>query len=176
MYYCADLQKLPISVLGKRFGNPGRRIWLMAQGLDPEPVKTGIPNAGSVGHGKVLPPNTRDPEKIRVYLMHMAHKLAERLRHNQLVAQQFLFGLRLHVGWLKTTCRSLLPSDDEMVIYRLGNRWLQGNWRGQGIWQIRIVALDPGTPRQADLFQRKHPDRQRAHLGRWIKSISVTGR
>jgi DNA polymerase-4 len=164
VYYCADLQKLPISVLGKRFGNPGRRIWLMAQGLDPEPVKTGIPNAGSVGHGKVLPPNTRDPEKIRVYLMHMAHKLAERLRHNQLVAQQFLFGLRLHDGWLKTTCRSLLPSDDEMVIYRLGNRWLQGNWRGQGIWQIRIVALDPGTPCQADLFQRKHPDRQRAHL------------
>lgn len=164
VHYCADLQKLPISVLGKRFGNPGRRIWLMAQGLDPEPVRISIPNAQSVGHGKVLPPNTRDVEAIRVFMMHMAHKLAERLRSNRLVAQQFLFGLRLYRGWLKTTARSLLPSDDEMVIYRLGNRWLQNHWRGQGIWQIRIVALDPKAPCQADLFQRKHPARQRAHL------------
>ena len=164
VHYCADLQQLPISVLGKRFGNPGRRIWLMAQGLDPEPVKTSIPHAQSIGHGKVLPPNTRDAEAIRVYMMHMAHKLAERLRSNRLVAQQFLFGLRLYHGWLKTTARSLLPSDDEMVIYRLGNRWLQNHWRGQGIWQIRVVALDPKAPCQADLFQRKHPARQRAHL------------
>jgi len=28
VHHCADLQELPISVLGKRFGNPGRRIWL----------------------------------------------------------------------------------------------------------------------------------------------------
>lgn len=164
VHCCADLQKLPISVLGKRFGNPGRRIWLMAQGLDPEPVKTSIPPAQSIGHGKVLPPDTRDAETIRVFMMHMAHKLAERLRSNKLVAQQFLFGLRLYRGWLKTTVRSLLPSDDEMVIYRLGNHWLQNHWRGQGIWQIRIVALDPKAPCQADLFQRKHPLRQRAHL------------
>ena len=164
VHCCADLQKLPVSVLGKRFGNPGRRIWLMAQGLDPEPVRTSIPNAQSIGHSKVLPPNTRDAETIRVFMMHMAHKLAERLRSNRLVAQQFLFGLRLYRGWLKTTARSLLPSDDEMVIYRLGNHWLQNYWRGQGIWQIRIVALDPKASCQADLFQRKHPARQRAHL------------
>lgn len=164
VHCCADLQKLPISVLGKRFGNPGKRIWLMAQGLDPEPVKTSIPIAQSIGHGKVLPPNTHDVETIRVFMMHMAHKLGERLRSNRLVAQQFLFGLRLYSGWLKTTARSLLPSDDELVIYRLGDHWLRNHWRGQGIWQIRVVALDPKAPCQADLFQRKHPARQRAHL------------
>jgi len=163
VFHCADLQKLPISVLGKRFGNPGRRIWLMAQGLDPEPVKTNPASAQSIGHSKVLPPNTRDVNTIRIYLMHMAHKVAARLRCNKLVAQQFLFGLRLYRGWLKTTSRALLPSDDEMVIYRLGERWISENWRGQGIWQIRIIALDPGIACQADLFKRKHPDRQRAH-------------
>lgn len=163
VHLCSDLQQLPISVLGKRFGNPGRRIWLMAQGLDPEPVKPNIPAAQSIGHGKVLPPNTRDSDLIRVYLMHMAHKLAERLRANRLVAQQFLFGLRQYRGWLRTIERSLLPSDDEMVIYRLGCRWLDQGWRGQGIWQIRIVALNPKAPCQADLFQRKHPRRELAH-------------
>ena len=76
---------------------------------------------------------------------------------------QFLIGLRLYRGWLKTTQRSLLPSDDEMVIYRIANRWFSETWRGQGIWQLRIVALDPGEPRQADLFTRKHPQRERRH-------------
>lgn len=160
---CAQLQRLPISVLGKRFGNPGRRIWLMAQGLDPEPVKSDLPQARSLGHGKVLPPNTRDPAIVRTYLLHMAHKLGERLRRNGLVAQQFLIALRLYQGWIRTTARALLPSDDEMVIFRLGQRWIDTHWRGQGIWQIRIVALDPGIPCQADLYHRKRPRRVRAH-------------
>ena len=163
IHSCGELQKLPISVLGKRFGNPGRRIWLMAQGLDPEPVRASLLAARSLGHGKVLPPNTHDPETIRVYLMHMAHKLGARLRANGLVAQQFLVALRLYRGWLKSTQRSLLPSDDEMVIYRLADRWLRDRWRGQGIWQLRIVALDPRLPLQPDLFQRKRPSRERTH-------------
>jgi DNA polymerase-4 len=160
---CGDLQKLPISVLGKRFGNPGRRIWLMAQGLDPEPVRARLPEPRSLGHGKVLPPNTRDAQTLRVYLMHMAHKLGERLRANRLVADRFQYGLRLYQGWLKTTRRSLLPSDDEMVIYRLGEAWLRHGWNGQGIWQIHVAALDPGPDCQRDMFQRKHPARQRVH-------------
>ena len=164
VHYCADLQRLPISVLGKRFGNPGRRIWLMAQGLDPEPVRATLPSVKSIGHGKVLPPNTRDPDIIRTYLLHMAHKLAARLRNNGLVAQQFLVALRLYRGWLQTKVRSLLPSDDERVIYRLARHWFDQNWRRQGIWQLRIVALDPAEPRQSDLFNRKHPQRSRANL------------
>jgi len=160
---CGDLQKLPISVLGKRFGNPGRRIWLMAQGLDPEPVRRAPTAAQSLGHGKVLPPDTRDAETIRVYLLHMAYRLAERLRRNGLVAQRFLFGLRLHRGWHKTVERALLPTDDERVIYRLGESWFSDSWRGHGVWQLRIVALDPREPLQRDLFKRKHPRRERAH-------------
>ena len=163
VHQCADLQHLPISVLAKRFGNPGRRIWLMVQGLDPEPVKTGIATAQSIGHGKVLPPDTRDLDTIRMYLMHMSHKLGERLRRNQLVAQKFLFALRLYRGWLKTTSRSLLPSDDDRVIYRMGSRWISENWHGEGIWQLRIIALDPRSPSQSDLFNRKHPQRERSH-------------
>jgi DNA polymerase-4 len=40
VYKCGDMKKLPIGILAKRFGNPGRRIWLMAQGKDPEPITT----------------------------------------------------------------------------------------------------------------------------------------
>jgi DNA polymerase-4 len=161
--YCRDLQKLPISVLARRFGNPGRRIWLMAQGLDPDPVRSGVPQARSLGHGKVLPPDTRDPETIRVYLLHMAHRLAERLRRNGLIAQRFVFALRLYRGWQKTIEKSLLPTDDEQVIFRLGSRWLERSRHVEGVWQLRIVALDPLEYCQPDLYQRKHPRRERMH-------------
>ncbi len=160
---CGDLQKIPVSVLGKRFGNPGRRIWLMAQGLDPEQVKTRLPSVQSLGHGKVLPPDTHALPIILVYLRHMAHKLGERLRRHELVAQQFLFGLRLYRGWLKTTVRSTLPCDDDQVIFRLGQHWITNNWQGQGIWQVRIIALDPKQARQADMFHCKSRQRIRAH-------------
>ena len=132
-------------------------------GLDPEPVRPQLSEIRSMGHGKVLLPDTRDLRILRVYLMHMAHKLGERLRINRLVADRYLYGLRLHQGWLKATRRFVLPNDDEQVIYRLGETWLRHCWQGQGIWQIRIVALNPGLACQADLFQRKRPGRQRNH-------------
>ena len=154
---CGDLQDLPISVLGKRYGNPGRRIWLMAQGLDPAPVTANIPPPRSLGHSKVLPPDTRDADTVRTFLLHMAHKLGARLRANGLVCGRFLFGFRLYRGWLKTSLRPVLPSDDEMVIYRLGNNWFEREWQGQGIWQVHVIALEPAPARQPDLFQRKHP-------------------
>ena len=93
----------------------------------------------------------------------MAHRLAERLRRNRLAAQRYLFALRRYRGWQKTVERSLLPTDDERVIFRMGSRWIDQSWHGQGIWQIRIVALDPRELRQPDLYQRKNPQRDRIH-------------
>ena len=60
VHRCADMQNIPISVLGQRFGNPGRRIWLMAQGKDPQPVDGQVAAAKTLGHGKIIPPNTTD--------------------------------------------------------------------------------------------------------------------
>lgn len=56
VYTCGDMANLPISILGKRFGNLGRRIWYMCLGADPEPLSTEVPDPKSMGHGKVIPP------------------------------------------------------------------------------------------------------------------------
>lgn len=58
-FTCGDVAKLPVSVLGKRFGNPGRRIWQMCRGEDPVPVETNIEAPKSIGHGKVMPPTPK---------------------------------------------------------------------------------------------------------------------
>jgi len=84
VFTCGDMHRLPISVLARRFGNPGRRIWYMAQGKDPAKVETQVVTPKSIDHGKVVPPNTRDRETLEIYLLHMSEKVAARLRRHRL--------------------------------------------------------------------------------------------
>jgi len=49
---CGDMKRVPMSVLAKRFGHLGRRIWLMAQGKDPEPLSYNVRPPKTIGHGK----------------------------------------------------------------------------------------------------------------------------
>lgn len=87
---CGDMKRIPISAVAQRFGNPGRRLWLMAQGRDPEPVQQETAPAKSLGHGKMIAPDTRDRELLLMYYMHMSEKVGRRLRKNDLEAQTFI--------------------------------------------------------------------------------------
>ncbi|WP_330359763.1 DNA polymerase Y family protein [Solemya pervernicosa gill symbiont] len=82
VHNCGDMEQLPISVLARRFGNLGRRIWYMAQGADPDPLQMTVAAPKSVGHGKVVPPNTRERTVLETYLLHMSEKVAARLRRH----------------------------------------------------------------------------------------------
>lgn len=155
---CGDMQRLPISVLARRFGNQGRRIWLMAQGMDPATVETVVAAPKSVGHGKVMPPNTVSPAVIRTYLQHMSYKVAVRLRRHQLAAQQFFIGLRgWEQGWIGGNYHAAYPTDDAAPLMALCERMLRECWRGQGVSQVQVTALDPrSTHGQLDLFTPEH--------------------
>ncbi len=157
---CGQMENLPISELGRRFGNPGRRIWLMCQGLDPEPVTTHVPDPKSIGHGKVMPPDTKDPEVLRTFLLHMASKVGARLRRHRLQAQRFAIGLRTETGWIGGKYRTVVPTQDSQAIWRLCERALAEQWRGEGCWQVQVTALDPGPcKQQQDLFEPGRGDR-----------------
>ncbi len=156
---CGDMQRLPIGVLGKRFGNLGRRIWLMAQGLDPDPVKISIPEPKSIGHGKVMPPDTTDPEIIHTYLLHMAEKVATRLRRHGFRAGRFFIGLRTADGWLGGKQRSTMPTDHGPDIMELCRNFMAREWHDHPVFQVQITALDPHPAnKQMEMFV---PDRRR---------------
>ena len=93
VHTCGDMQNIPVSVLAGRFGNLGRRIWLMAQGLDPSKVESKVAAPKHMSASKVLPPNTCDPEVLRSYLQHMAELIALRMRQHGLTALTFAVGL-----------------------------------------------------------------------------------
>jgi DNA polymerase-4 len=143
IYTCGDMKRLPIGVLAQRFGNPGRRIWYMAQGEDPEPLQLNMPAPKTIGHGKVMPPNTKDRSVIYTYLLHMSEKIAARLRRHAMVAQTFSIGLNTRAGWIGHKARSVLPTQDGHVIVALCKKVIHACWHGQGVHQVQVTAQDP---------------------------------
>jgi DNA polymerase-4 len=154
--------KIPISILAKRFGNIGRRIWYMCQGADPEPVHTVVANPKSMGHGKVMPPNTTSQVVIEAFLMHMCEKLGARLRQHEFRAQHFFAGLlNYELGWLGSKGKSILPTNDSSEIYGLAHFLICQSWQGEPVHQIQVTALDPdGAGLQIDFFAKINPRRE----------------
>lgn len=143
VHTCGDMARLPVSELARRFGNLGRRIWLMAQGLDPAPVETRIAPPKSMGHGKVMPPGTRTRAVMLTYLEHMCFKLGTRLRRHDLAAQHFFIGLRADLGWIGASYRTPYPGNDTAPLMVLCRRMLAEHWSGEGVHQVQVTALDP---------------------------------
>ncbi|MFK5947363.1 MAG: DNA polymerase IV [Methylococcales bacterium] len=153
VYTCGDMAKLPISELGRRFGNIGRRIWKMCQGEDPSKVTTQISDPKSIGHGKVMPPNTTDMNTVLMYLLHMSEKVAARLRRYAFQANHFYIGVNTSTGWLTTKPRLATPTQDERLIYGLCKKFIEDEWNGTGIHQVQITALNPhSVTGQLNLF------------------------
>ncbi len=150
---CGQMHKLPIGMLGKRYGNLGRRIWMMCQGEDPEPLKRNDGPPQSVGHGKVLPPGTRARSVIETYLLHMSEKVAFRLRRYSLEAQRFSIGVRVEQGWLGAKLELEHPGNDGRALFALCRRVMDERWNGAEVRQVQVSALDPRPAcNQDDLF------------------------
>lgn len=150
---CGDMASLPISVLAQRFGNIGRRIWCMCAGQDPEDVQTSVAAPKSVGHGKVVPPDTRDKAVLLTYLIHMSEKVAARLRRHTLEASRFFIGMRTREGWIGDKFRTPQATSDGAVLRRLCVWLLEDYWQGQGVSQIQVTALNPVSEHgQQDMF------------------------
>jgi DNA polymerase IV len=158
--YCKDMAKLPIGVLGKRFGNLGRKMWLMCQGKDPEPVCTTVTPAKSLGHGKILPPKTTDPAVIKVHFLHMAEKVATRLRYNNMYASNFFIGMRAqNWGWLALKHKIPNAINDGKLIYHGCEKLLQAYPDPGVIRQVQVTALNPqANLKQLSLFATAEVD------------------
>jgi len=171
--YCGDMEKLPISVLARRFGNLGRRIWYMCQGADPDPLHPDVAAPKSIGHGKVMPPNTRNRDVLLTYLQHMCSKVGARMRRHEMEARTFWVGLRIEGGWLGSKSQLAEFSNDQQKIYQLGRRIIELYWKGEGIHQIQVTALDPRpAAMQMDLFSTEEEDKSHQQLNSAMDSIN----
>ena len=156
---CGDVGQLPVSVLARRFGNPGRRIWLMCQGEDPDQIHPDVAAPKSMGHGKVVPPDTRNHDVLLTYLQHMSEKVAARLRRHEMEARHFFIGLRSKDDWISETLHTATPTQQGAAILKLCRYLLRNRWHGEGIHQVQVTALHP-SPRgqQLELFADSDAD------------------
>lgn len=168
---CGDMEKLPIAILAKRFGNIGRRFWYMCQGQDPEPVHTTIKTAKSMGHGKILPKDSNH-ELILRYFMHLAEKLAARLRQQKMMASHFFIGMRARDwGWIGEKQHTEIQTDDGKIIYALCKNFFQNNKEYSPIRQLQLSALNPiAYAQQFDLFSEE--DESQTQLNETIDRIN----
>ena len=101
VYKCSDMKKIPISILSNRFGNIGKKIWLMANGNDFEGLNIGPITSKKSWSWKSLKPNTKDRYLIKKNFLKMSVKLSKRLSSSGYESNKFLIGIKIRAGWIE---------------------------------------------------------------------------
>jgi DNA polymerase-4 len=85
----------------------------------------------------------------------------------------FIISLKTkYQGWLSSKATTVYPTDDGRQIFYLCCTFLEQHWQGQGVWQVRIVALNLQSEKQADLFEQTKPSPQREKINQTVDGIN----
>jgi len=173
---CGQMKRLPISEM-RRWGNIGRRLWLACQGKDPAKIENDIADPKSLGHGKVLPPHTNDETTLHIFLSHMAHKVAARLRRNKLKAKNYSIGMRASDGvnkfWIGGNFQ-VVSTNDAQPLLKICRDLVEQRWTNEIISHVHITALDPEPLHgQMDMFfSPTEEDARKEHENQVIDAIN----
>ena len=168
---CGDMARLPIGELGPALRQPRPPYLAHVPGTRPRCRAHGAERPKSLGHGKVLPPDTRDHDTLITYFSHMSEKVGARLRRHGMRAQTFAIGLHTREAWIGGKFRLSSPGDDGSAIFALCRDMLSRHWRGEGVFQIQVTALDPDASRgQTEFFAE--PKKTRTQLNAAMDRIN----
>lgn len=139
---CGEVAALPMEVLARRYGIVGKHLWLACQGRDTGAVVQDVAPPKSVGHGKVLPPQTISARTIETYLRHMCEKVATRLRRLDMQAGKLYIGLRYAPPAMGV--EAVVPVAhgvaDGRRFFKEAQALLHSRWQGQAVIQVQITA------------------------------------
>ncbi len=152
IFYCGDMARFPMSILSRRFGAIGKRLYLTCLGHDPAPLM-GEEMPKSMGHGKILPPNCKNFELISRQLLQQCERLSARLRRHQLSAKKLFIGYRLKEGWKGLEFDFAEGTQNSREIWQCAEMLLK-EYGGEGVFQVQITAshILPLKWQQRDLF------------------------
>jgi len=142
VFKCGDMKKIPISILGNRFGNIGRKIWMMAQGRDIESLNLVSREPKSIGHGKVTKPNTDNIYEIKCVLYRMSEKVAERMRFYNYESNHFFIAVKTQRGWISNNFKIKMYTNNGKNIFDLCTNLLNTIRGKYGIFQVQVTAIN----------------------------------
>lgn len=153
-----DLANFPVKILRMRFGVYGEVLWRCANGIDESPVDPhSLERVKSIGQQITLPRDYRRFTEIKVVILELAEKVAERARGGGYAGRTVVLSLKdanfAYLSRMKT-----LPAYTDLTadIYRAAVELLERHWP-EG-WPVRTVGvalagLTAGPPRQLTFFE-----------------------
>ena len=175
VHTCGGVAHLPVHILANRFGHGGKRIWLMCQGMDPDPINKVQKDPKSMGHGKVLPPGLKDRSKLKGYLSYMAFKLSCRLQQNGLWARKIWVGLSTMGAHHGIEFPLQIASHDYPLLQKLVEIVLSQCWSADRSYQkIQITATELTRCRQPDLFslEKSYTGKHQQELDKLLNKVN----
>ena len=155
VHTCAGVSAMPVHILANRFGHGGKRIWLMCQGRDPDPIQKMSRDPKSMGHGKILPPGVYGREKLRGYLSYMAFKLSCRLQKHGLWAEVVTVEIATLENRAGVSFPLKIATHNYQVMQKLVSATLEECWYANIPYRkVQITATKLVRARQMDLFQK----------------------
>lgn len=159
---CGDVARLPLTVLERRYGITGKRLWLACRGQDLDPVVTEVAAPQSMGHGKVLPPRTTSRRVIETYLRHMCEKVAARMRRHELQAGRLTVALRYAAGKAEAAFELAYGTPEGSQLMEHARSLMKEKWRGEAVTHVQVTASHLRHPAgQMELFSENSPRAQR---------------
>ena len=134
-----QLARQPLERLREEFGAHGENLFLLARGLDDDPVVAGR-EAKSVSQERTFDQDTNDTARLRRCLLECAQSIGSELRRHELMARTIT--LKLRYQDFETISRGLtlaLPTDVDDVIYETAIGLLEREWRGRR--KIRLIGV-----------------------------------
>jgi len=143
-------------------GVTGERLWYALHGYDIEGIPSGI--TSMIGHGRVLPPESRTLAGAKDIARLLTIKAARRLRRAELYSSGFLLWFSLKGSYWQNFIKMYSVNDDHAILSTLEKNW---TYAQSGIHEkvfqvgIALVDLTPASTRQTDLFLNDDKDRQK---------------
>lgn len=159
----AELRRLPVETLRRKFGRSGEHLWELAHGIDERQV---IPDqaAKSISHETTFAKDISDPVVLRGWLLELTEQVARRLRHHGLCGRSIHLKVRFSDFQTITRSHKLLePTNSTEILWRtavemldtkLPERHLPVRLLGMGVSGIDRSRLSQGT--LFDDEQEKH--------------------
>ena len=149
---CGSVLGVPVSMLSKKFGIKGQRLWLMCAGRDPDEVRSTLKPAQTMGHSKILPPGVNTRSKLLGYLDTMAFKLIYRMLIQHYYAAHYV----CKITFAQRAYGYEMCLDEPQCRYALLAKWLQFIGEdvpmASSVRRVQITALDLTLAVQKDLF------------------------
>lgn len=133
-----DMAKMPVEILAGRFGEQGRRLHHLANGIDPREVVEGD-DVKSVSHEHTFERDTSDKEVVLKILLDLSEQVSRRLRKYGLKGKTVTVKIRLK-GFETHTRAHTLPARTNFtdVIYQTARRIFEGFYK-KGM-SVRLIG------------------------------------